>query len=270
MQLRDSLKPECIETGQVFESKDAALAAIARIAKRCPDLAAVSEEELLSALREREKAGSTGVGDGVALPHCRLSKVTSFVVGMVTLKEPLEFRSADDRPVRLLAFIIAPAEMSESHVVLLSQLSQVLVGKHAVDKLVSAVDPTGLYRHIMAATSGGTVTAKENWPASLFQISLTNEDLLYELLPIFSAVPGCQAMVTDALKSTSFLKHMPLFSSFWTSRSNDELKIITAVVPKKMTNEVIRQVDQATGGIADRDDALLIVQDLFFCSGNLY
>lgn len=270
MQLRDSLKPECIEIGQVFDSKDAALAAIAQIAKRCPDLADVSQEELLNALREREKAGSTGVGDGVALPHCRLPEVKNFVVGLITLKEPLEFHSADDHPVRLLAFIIAPAEMSESHVVLLSQLSQLLIGKHAVEKLVNAVDPTGLYRQVMAATAGDAVNTKENWPASLFQIILTNDDLLYDLLPIFSAVPGCQVTVADALKSTSFLKHMPLFSSFWTSRSNDELKVITAVVPKNMTNEVIRQVDQSTGGIANRNDALLIVQDLFFCSGNLY
>lgn len=269
MNLRNVLKPECVEVGLTVGSKDEALREIVRIAKRCPDLSGIPDGVLLRALQDREKAGSTGIGDGVALPHCRVPQARTHIVGLVTLASPVDFDAIDNKPVRLMAFIIAPSQMSEAHAVLLSQISRLLVGPGAAEKIVAATDSVGLYQYVMSQVSSEETEGRSNWPGNLFRIVLDNEDLLYDLLPIFSSIPGCQTVVADVDRATAFLRHMPIFASFWDSTDSQPLKMITAVVPKAMTNEVIRQIDQRTNGIAGRKDALLTVQELFFCAGNL-
>ncbi|WP_411289100.1 PTS IIA-like nitrogen regulatory protein PtsN [Phenylobacterium sp.] len=104
-------------------SKRQTLAVIAEIAARNLRLDA---GEILDALTERELAGSTGVGHGVAAPHARLEGLTRMRGVFVRLEQPVEFGSVDDQPVDLIFALFAPKEAGTEHLRALARVSRLL------------------------------------------------------------------------------------------------------------------------------------------------
>src|SRR4030042_497855 len=108
MKLADVLHKECIAVNARLSDKTEVLQEVARLAKKSSILDSVSEQEILAGLQARESLGSTGVGKGIAIPHCRLKTVKDFVVGIVTVPSGVDFDALDAGKVRLIVFIIAP------------------------------------------------------------------------------------------------------------------------------------------------------------------
>lgn len=104
-------------------NKKKALAVIAEIAARNFGL---EPAEVLEALAEREAAGSTGVGHGVAVPHARLEGLQRMRGVFVRLEQPVEFESVDDQPVDLLFALFAPKNAGAEHLRALAKVSRVL------------------------------------------------------------------------------------------------------------------------------------------------
>ena len=104
-------------------SKRQTLAVVAEIAARNLRLDA---GEILDALTERELAGSTGVGHGVAAPHARLEGLTRMRGVFVRLEQPVEFGSVDDQPVDLIFALFAPKEGGTEHLRALARVSRLL------------------------------------------------------------------------------------------------------------------------------------------------
>jgi PTS system nitrogen regulatory IIA component len=104
-------------------NKKKALAVIAEIAARNFGL---EPAEVLEALTEREAAGSTGVGHGVAVPHARLEGLQRMRGVFVRLEQPVEFESVDDQPVDLLFALFAPKNAGAEHLRALAKVSRVL------------------------------------------------------------------------------------------------------------------------------------------------
>ncbi len=103
--------------------KRKALAVIAETAARNFDLDA---GDVLDALVEREAAGSTGVGHGVAVPHARLLGLDRMRGVFVRLEHPVEFGSVDDKPVDLLFALFAPKNAGAEHLRALARVSRLL------------------------------------------------------------------------------------------------------------------------------------------------
>jgi PTS system nitrogen regulatory IIA component len=104
-------------------NKRQALAVIAEIAARKFGLDA---GDILDALTEREIAGSTGVGHGVAAPHARLDELDRIRAVFVRLEHPVEFESVDDQPVDLMFALFAPKAASTEHLRALARVSRLL------------------------------------------------------------------------------------------------------------------------------------------------
>lgn len=104
-------------------SKRQVLSVIADIAARNFGLPA---EQVLDALLEREAAGSTGVGHGVAVPHARLDGVDRLRAVFVRLEQPVPFEAVDDQPVDLLFALFAPKGSSSEHLRALARVSRLL------------------------------------------------------------------------------------------------------------------------------------------------
>ncbi len=81
-------------------------------------------EDLFSGLISRERLGSTGIGEGVAIPHCRLAGITEATGALVHLSEPIDFDAIDNRPVDLLFFLLVPEEACEEHLNILGKLAE--------------------------------------------------------------------------------------------------------------------------------------------------
>lgn len=104
-------------------NKRTVLAAIAEIAARN---FALEAGDVLDALTEREVAGSTGVGYGVAVPHARLDGLSRMRGVFVRLEQPVEFEAVDDQPVDLLFALFAPKSAGAEHLRALARVSRVL------------------------------------------------------------------------------------------------------------------------------------------------
>lgn len=85
----------------------------------------LSSEDVFTGLVNREKLGSTGIGEGVAIPHCRLSKIDQAIGALVMLAEPIAFDAIDNKPVDLLFFLMVPEEACDEHLNTLSKLAEV-------------------------------------------------------------------------------------------------------------------------------------------------
>ncbi len=86
----------------------------------------VDSRSLFDHLMARERLGSTGLGDGVAIPHCRLEGRTEPVGAMIKLDKGLEFDAPDGEPVTLVFVLVAPAEGHDVHLKLLAKLAAML------------------------------------------------------------------------------------------------------------------------------------------------
>ena len=104
-------------------SKRQVLSVIADIAARSFGL---PSEQVLDALLEREAAGSTGVGHGVAVPHARLEGIDRMRAVFVRLEHPVPFEAVDDQPVDLLFALFAPKGASSEHLRALARVSRLL------------------------------------------------------------------------------------------------------------------------------------------------
>ena len=109
----DSLLPmECVRWGLAANSRKAVLdRAAALLAKAHPE---VSARVLFNALMERELLGSTGLGAGVAVPHCRL-ECPRLMGALLSLNHPVDFDTPDGEPVDLLFILVAPDNEPSAH-----------------------------------------------------------------------------------------------------------------------------------------------------------
>ena len=139
-----------IFTGHLSTSKKRLLEQIANIfADRLPGKNA---GQIFSTLIERENLGSTGIGDGIALPHGRISGLDNVAGLFMRLQEPLDFDAADHLPVDLIFAILVPEDATEEHLKLLASLAGIFRDKETRQKLLETSDPS-LIRAIFDAPS---------------------------------------------------------------------------------------------------------------------
>lgn len=86
----------------------------------------VSSHQILDVLWEREQLGSTGVGQGIAIPHGKIAGLQSVHGFFARLAAPLDFASIDDKPVDLVFMLLAPAEAGADHLQALGQVSRLM------------------------------------------------------------------------------------------------------------------------------------------------
>ncbi|MBO7081600.1 MAG: PTS IIA-like nitrogen regulatory protein PtsN [Neisseriaceae bacterium] len=108
------------------------------VGRLCEQQINLSQSEVFDCLFAREKLGSTGLGQGVAIPHGRLAGVRQAVAAFIRLKEPIEFESPDNKPVQLVFAMIVPEDANSQHLEVLSQLADVFSDKNAREALLNA------------------------------------------------------------------------------------------------------------------------------------
>ncbi|MEL6686971.1 MAG: PTS sugar transporter subunit IIA [Pseudomonadota bacterium] len=101
--------------------------------------------DIVTAATERERLGSTGVGNGVALPHARIEGMDQVVAAFARLSEPLEFDAIDGRPVDLVCFLMAPADCGGAHLRALARVSRLLRRPETRQRLRAAPNDEALF-----------------------------------------------------------------------------------------------------------------------------
>jgi len=85
---------------------------------------ALSHEWLVAGLARRERLGSTGLGEGVAIPHARVEGLGRIQMAYLRLKTPIQFDAPDDRPVTDILVLLVPKQATEEHLLVLADASQ--------------------------------------------------------------------------------------------------------------------------------------------------
>ena len=133
-------------------SKKKALEQIADlISSQVPEL---EMQDVFEALIAREKLGSTGFGNGIAIPHCRLKGCDTPVSALLHLEAAIDFDAIDGAPVDLLFVLLVPQAATDAHLELLRQIASMLDRKEVREKLRSAKTNEALYQVVLDEQNG--------------------------------------------------------------------------------------------------------------------
>ncbi len=110
----------------------------------------LSDTQIFNNLVSRERLGSTGIGEGIAIPpHCRLEGLDRVIGVLMTLEEPVDFDAIDNQPVDLVfALIVPPKEATSEHLELLSQLAERFNHSTFCARLRQCEDAASLYQRM--------------------------------------------------------------------------------------------------------------------------
>ncbi|WP_067982534.1 PTS IIA-like nitrogen regulatory protein PtsN [Neptuniibacter pectenicola] len=143
MLLHELLTPSSALYGLEGGSKKRILENAAEIiSEQHPDM---SVSSVFNGLHSREKLGSTGIGDGIAIPHCRLAECTEAKGYLVKLDEPIDFDAIDGKPVDLLFILIVPEDSTSEHLATLAAIAELFSQEEARNALRANQDSQSLY-----------------------------------------------------------------------------------------------------------------------------
>lgn len=141
--INEILTPARTICGAPGVSKKRLFETIAKIVS--DDQPSLPYDDVLSKLIAREKLGSTGLGQGIAIPHCRVGKCAQPLGSLLTLKDPISFDAPDDKPVDLMFVLLVPEEAHQQHLDILATIAQLFSEAAFCQKLRDAKDDRALY-----------------------------------------------------------------------------------------------------------------------------
>lgn len=116
-----------------------------RIAEIASIHLSLPQNDLFEAIFTREKLGSTGVGNGVAIPHAKITGITKTYGLFITLMQPLDFESLDNHPVDLIFLLIAPDAAGADHLKALARVARLFKDHTLCERLRHFTDKTDIY-----------------------------------------------------------------------------------------------------------------------------
>ena len=146
MKIADILTPECTQHSAPAGSKKRVLEYLSHFV--ADKTQTIEVDTLYQQLLAREKLGSTGLGSGVAIPHCRVSGCDEIRAALLQLEEPVDFDSIDDKPVDIVFALIVPDEQNDVHLQVLSSIAQLLQEDDNLQKLRNADSNEKLYQAV--------------------------------------------------------------------------------------------------------------------------
>lgn len=147
MELSDILSKETVVACAKVSSKRQLLQLVADHAA-AP--AGASAQEIFDTLLEREQLGSTGLGNGIAIPHGKIAGLAGVTAVFVRLERPIDFDAVDDQPVDLAIMLLAPMGSGADHLKALSRVARILRDDRVVEALRDTRDPAKLYEILTA------------------------------------------------------------------------------------------------------------------------
>jgi nitrogen PTS system EIIA component len=147
MRLDQLLKLEHLNDNLQAKTKAEALAELSAMIIR--DYPRLAQSQILDILQQREKLGSTGIGDGIAIPHGKVSELEELVVAFGRSKNGVQFDSVDGKPVHIFFLLLAPEDCAGQHLKALARISKMLKTGNFRKKLMEAKNKTDLYKMIV-------------------------------------------------------------------------------------------------------------------------
>jgi PTS system nitrogen regulatory IIA component len=147
MRILDVLQPEAILNNLKSQDK---IGVLQELVEPVAHITGISHEDLMVVLLEREKLGTTGIGEGVGIPHGKLKDLESPVLSFGLSRKGADFESIDGRPTYIFFLLFTPENSKSLHIDLLAQISRILKLEPFKERLLSAADGDEIYNIIKA------------------------------------------------------------------------------------------------------------------------
>jgi PTS system nitrogen regulatory IIA component len=131
------------------------------LALRAASSLSLSGDRIFSQIMKREDLGTTGVGDGVAIPHVRLAEVEQPVGFLARLDDPINFDAVDGRPVDLVFLLLLPGAPTGGQLAALASVARALRDPERVARARAAADAQGVYLAMTSTPSAGQQPANQ-------------------------------------------------------------------------------------------------------------
>ncbi|NIB41857.1 PTS IIA-like nitrogen regulatory protein PtsN [Pseudomaricurvus alkylphenolicus] len=143
MQVQSFLSQHRVSCGVEASSKKRALQALSQLI--AADQPSLNPDDIFLNLIGREKLGSTGLGQGIAIPHCRIKNCAGTIAALIQLRTPVDFEAIDDQPVDILFALLVPEEAHDAHLQTLASLAERLNHPTYLEALRLAGSDSQLY-----------------------------------------------------------------------------------------------------------------------------
>jgi nitrogen PTS system EIIA component len=150
MLLTELITPEAVVPSLKVNTKKHALQ---ELSDRAGLISGLAAREIFDALLQRERLGSTGIGEGIAIPHGKLAKAEAIFGIFARLARPIDFHSLDGAPVDLICLLIAPETAGADHLKALARMARLLRDAKITAKLRAARDVSALYAVLTGETA---------------------------------------------------------------------------------------------------------------------
>jgi PTS system nitrogen regulatory IIA component len=251
--------------------KEEALEVMAELLASNPAARGVSKESLLAGMTEREELGSTGVGNGVAIPHCRLQGMKSFALALTVCDRGIAWNSIDNRSVHIVCAIAGPVEGTDEHLRLLAGAARVLSSGKARYELINsktefAMREAFLY-HLSPITSRHDRKARKKLLILVLQEEKTYNDVMELFLEM--GLEGAVTVSSDMMGP--MLSNVPIFAGFMDvlGRSRPEPRLLLTLVPENELDGTVAAIEEITGDLDSHRGACLIAIDTVSVRGSL-
>ncbi len=147
MNMREALKESCVIADLKGATKKEILSELVSSFKEAGIIPSV--EEAVAVILEREKLGSTGIGDGIAIPHGKMKGIDRILCAFGRSKEGVPFDAVDGKPVHIFFLLLAPEDSAGLHIQMLSRISRILRDPAFRKRLTEQGDDKNLYADII-------------------------------------------------------------------------------------------------------------------------
>jgi len=146
MNIVDLLNPASVEADIKSVNKNDVLVEMTDVLLR--SVSGLKRDQVLEVLQERERLGSTGIGEGVAIPHGKLKDIDQLVLSFGRSKQGVDFDSMDGKPAHLFFLLLAPEDSISVHLKTLARISKLLKDEAVRAQLMDAVTAEEIYQII--------------------------------------------------------------------------------------------------------------------------
>ena len=147
MKIEEILKKESVIADLLGDSKVKVIKEMTQCLKKNNFIK--NDQALFETLMEREKLGSTGIGENVAIPHGKSDEVTQIITVLARSKNGVEFESLDQKPVHFVCMVIAPAHSTGQHLKVLARVSRIFKNQGIREEILEAENSDTIYSILM-------------------------------------------------------------------------------------------------------------------------
>jgi PTS system nitrogen regulatory IIA component len=269
MNLSQVLKLECCELN--FQAKDKAetIHKLAKLAKKNKILKDIDENVIANALLEREAKGSTGFGKGIAIPHCQIDGIKSFVICLAVSSKGIEFDSLDRKKAKIFVTIIGPSDNRTEHLKYLAKISSVLKNNGTVENLLKSSSVIQMYEEFIRNADADLLVVEKKGKQKLMLLFLQDDDILEDVTEILVEFGIQDVSFVETQKMENLMSKVPLFLGFFnfTGETNKYGKIILFPIQKTYISAFIHELNEHFGDLDMFSGLNLIVLDILMSKG---